>query len=434
MIRPSPQTDELDRGYWGRVIRWNGWDNERNALGILRRQKANAELGSRQEPLIKLIAEIAGLSTEVFAQQHTILPLRRGITSYQTDLQHDAAENTDMLWTTSMRVSRPGAYFCPDCVITDIERQGYSYWRRTLQIPGLYQCSHHRSGLHYVDTSAAFDQDSEFYLKSGIQIPSHLCTAAQVNPAIQRYLTLAQAFLLRSEPLAVRPIALQLKNCAKEFGLQCNPGKVKQALLSDLVIAKFGREWLHAVVPKLAVKPEGEWFNPIDGVLYCQTNSSNTVAYLIAASALFETFDQAMFALENNSEAELMVSHRKSVNISKNELIKRYAATGGDYRATAEHFPQINDFVVRQRLQTLGLPNFSGRSHLNLQQAAIAFYLEEKSLIESAMVFGVPLQQLESLVRNAGCGFAKVLAIMAQDGERRYFNKTQQNLPTVCLG
>ncbi|QBC42482.1 hypothetical protein [Iodobacter fluviatilis] len=141
-----------------------------------------------------------------------------------------------------------------------------------------------------------------------------------------------------------------------------------------------------------------------------------------------------MFALENNSEAELMVSHRKSVNISKNELIKRYAATGGDYRATAEQFPQINDFVVRQRLQTLGLPNFSGRSHLNLQQAAIAFYLEEKSLIESAMVFGVPLQQLESLVRNAGCGFAKVLAIMAQDGERRYFNKTQQNLPTVCLG
>lgn len=279
----------------------------------------------------------------------------------------------------------------------------------------------------------AFKQAPEDSLKTGIQIPGHLNIAVQSNPAIQRYLMLSQAFLDRSTSLAVRPIALQLKIRAVELGLQIYAGNVKQALLSDLVISKFGREWLQAVMPKLAAKPEGELLNSIDGVLYCQTNSSNTVAYLLAASALFETFDQAMLALETNGDTELKVSYRKSVSINENELLKHYAASGGDYRATTELYPQINDFVVRKRLQTLGLPNFGGRSHPNLLQAASAFYVEEKSLIESAAVFGVPLQQLESLVRNAGLGITKVLKMIVQGGEQRFFTKTQQNLPTACF-
>ena len=77
--------------------------------------------------------------------------------------------------------------------------------------------------------------------------------------------------------------------------------------------------------------------------------------------------------------------------------------------------------------------DYRGRGHPNLLQAASAFYLEQKSLIESATVFGVPLQQLESLVRNAGVSMTKVLKMIAQGGEQRYFTKTQQNLPTVFV-
>ncbi|WP_348944439.1 hypothetical protein ABHF33_13535 [Chitinibacter sp. FCG-7] len=244
---------------------------------------------------------------------------------------------------------------------------------------------------------------------------------------------LAQAFLERPKPLAVRPIAMNFKKKATELGLQTYAGKVKHALLSDLVISKFGREWLQAVMPKLAAKSEGKILNSIDGVLYCYKSSSTSVAYLLAASALFETYDQAMLALEATDEEEQVVSSRQSIRIPKNELPKHYAASNGDYRATTELFPKINDFVVRNRLQALGLPNFGGRSHPNLLQAASAFYLEQKSLIESATVFGVPLSQLESLVRNAGVSMAKVLKMIAQGGEQRFFTKTQQNLPTVCF-
>ncbi|WP_157669951.1 hypothetical protein [Chitinibacter sp. GC72] len=186
-------------------------------------------------------------------------------------------------------------------------------------------------------------------------------------------------------------------------------------------------------MPKLAAKPEGKILNSIDGVLYCYKSSSTSVAYLLAACALFETYDQAMLALEATDQEEQVVSSRQTIRINEYELLKYYAASNGDYRATTELFPNINDFVVRNRLQALGLPNFGGRGHPNLLQAASAFYLEQKSLIESATVFDIPLPQLESLVRNVGVSMAKVLKMIAQGGEQRFFTKTQQNLPTVCF-
>ncbi|QLI82533.1 hypothetical protein HZU75_13910 [Chitinibacter fontanus] len=123
---------------------------------------------------------------------------------------------------------------------------------------------------------------------------------------------------------------------------------------------------IEPLLPRLAKKPFGEFFKPIDGILLCQVDTLTTLAYLIAISTLFESTEQALAVLENSSPAEL--------ENASNTLV-------------------------------------AGHWHPKLYQAVTAFYLEEQSLTESADQFGIPLQQLESLARNAGVGFVKTLTM-----------------------
>ena len=87
---------------------------------------------------IELLSCVAGLELPAFVRQHTTVPLRRGITSYRAEAEHGSPENRSMLRFTRTRLTRPGAFFCRDCVAADQDFHERSYWRREHQTPGLH--------------------------------------------------------------------------------------------------------------------------------------------------------------------------------------------------------------------------------------------------------------------------------------------------------
>jgi hypothetical protein len=49
------------------------------------------------------------------------------------------------------------AQFCKECVRSDEEKIGYSYWRRSHQIPGIHRCANHdKHPLSQVGAKSAF--------------------------------------------------------------------------------------------------------------------------------------------------------------------------------------------------------------------------------------------------------------------------------------
>lgn len=409
LITPAALPDEIDRGYLGRVMRINGVTNEREISVQMAEHVGMGDLPRREAPCVVLLSKVANVQVTEFVRQHTMLPLRRGITSYQPDLKHGCESNPSMLWTSAMRVARPGGYFCRDCVKEDEEFHGLSYWRRDHQIPGLLWCQKHKTRLHYRDSADAFLAAPSQFVDDCHTISEPWVKEAFNNQVVQRFLDISSDLIGRAAPFSVKRVSAVLKARAASRGFQTYSGSAKAPLLSDAVVGQFGREWLATVLPALADKQEGTILNSMDGVLYLANSASSVTAYILALSILFETPEDALNAIIWFEDVGPTKRHRTLAKaIKPEELRLAYMESRGNYSATANSLG-VSYAAVRKPLLSMGLPNLTGANGHDLEKAVAAFFLEGRSLEDSAAVGKISRKVMEELVRTTGSAFGNVL-------------------------
>lgn len=421
LIIPSPLPDELDRGYFGMVMRVNGVSTEREMDTLLANRAGLSGRGRGEYSRIEILSRAAHIALEDFVRDHTTLPLRRAITSYQPDLEHGCQANARILWYSGMRVTRPGAYFCPECVNEDLQFHGRAYWRRDHQIPGMFWCSKHLTCLCYRDEESAFRSVPSEFVENCHTVPE-AWLALQSSPAVESFLTISSALMQRRSPFAVKLVAEVLRQRALAAGFQTYPGKVRAPLLSDAVVAAFGKKWLSAVMPTLANKPAGEVLHPMDGVLFLQTSASSATAYILALAVLFDTPEQALNALIRPEMPQLCRRPRPASPIVDSQTLRSaYIQSRGSYRGVATLL-DLPASTVTKRLGKLALPNISGKRGSSLARAALMFLKDGRSLSESAASASIDPEILEELLRVIGTGFMDLLEDIARvdsDGERK---------------
>lgn len=415
MIHVLPQPDELDRGYLGRAMRWNGFQKEKEFIDYLA-SYFDAKDASRYEmPLVVLLSRLAGSSVSNFVKQHTTMPFRRGITSYQPDLEHGSEQSRSMLSMSAMRIARPGAYFCMHCVRADLAKTGVTYWRRSWQLPGHFICRQHQEPLHYVAHERAFLASPADCLLESQQVPAAWMAFLQTTPAIQRFIDIADYLMKRPNALDVRDVSCVLKAQADTHGLQTYAGPVKQSLLSDLVASQFDQAWLQEVFHELLGKQEGDWFDPIDGVLCKKTSASSVIAYVLAAAALYPDTNSAINALSDAKTASALLNRGKSkIVLNANRLREAYIEERGNHAGVAQHFPSVAMPIVTVRLNELGLPNLYQNISRNqkLFNGLMAFLVGGCSLSEAAENAAVSVSVLETLLRRSSVGLLQALQAM----------------------
>lgn len=416
MIHVQPLPDELDRGYLGRAMRWNGFQKEKEFVDYMA-SCFDAEGASRRDvPLLMLLSRVAGLPVPTFVKRHTTLPFRRGITSYQPDLEHGAEQRLSMLGLSGMRIARPGAYFCAHCVLADLASTGVTYWRRSWQLPGHFVCRQHREPLRYVTHEKAFLSSPTAFLLESLQVPDEWMTFLQTTPAIQRFIDIADYLVTRPHALDVRDVSCVLKAQADEHGLQTYAGPVKLPLLSDLVASQFDPAWLQEVFHELIGKPSGDWVDPIDGVLCKKTSASSVIAYVLAAAVLYPDAKSAIAALSGAKavSARLNRGRRSKVVLNESRLREAYIEERGSHAGVAQQFPSVAMPIVTARLNELGLPNL--RQNINRNQKLVdgmtAFLEGGCSLTEAAENVAVPVSVLETLLRRSSIGLQQALQAM----------------------
>lgn len=400
---PTLLPSEIDRSYLGAIMRANGVVKKDDIEKKMASHTGQKGKSRRDVPCIKLLASLAQVQVASFVKHHTTLPLRRGITSYHPESEHGAEEeNQSMLWTTAMRVARPGAYCCHACIEHDLATYGRSYWHREHQIPGQFWCSTHGTPLHYMEQERSFLSAPDQLLNDSRLVTEPWVNKSMGNRFIKSFLAISCELLSREKPFSVKHISGLLKEKALLHGLHSHSGKIKAPLLSDAIIDNFGREWLATVMPTLADKQMGKLLSQMDGVLYLTTSASSTSAYLLALAYLFETPEDALIALTHFDEISIKAGRARLIHkIDWHDLQSAYIRAHGSYAKTAKLL-ETTYSAICSRLSSMKLPNLKNECWQSMQKTATAFFVEGKSLRDSFNASGLELDMLEDFVRVTG--------------------------------
>jgi hypothetical protein len=232
------------------------------ALGHLRRvivfEPSNEQLFHKRNlttcDAIDRLAEIGGLSRYDYVRGHTLLPLFRAVVDdvriedFSKSPDHRALCLQAKLSTLTTEFVR----YCPDCSEEDQEFWGFSYWRRTHQVPGLDACPKHDQVLRIV---------------AGRCLPSvlpHQCKSKTTNPklpscpAVDVYMEIAFGMLELTSPVPRLGLRKLIARLAMSMNLEFRSNtKLSGPFLSDRALEVFPDAWLRRHFPSLVKRRRG---------------------------------------------------------------------------------------------------------------------------------------------------------------------------------
>lgn len=276
--------DEFSLGYRGRLMAINFHTKPARMIRELR-----LELNQHSAPEASLLAMASHLRTQDFVRKHTLIPLFRTVlnSNCKIHIPHGDPSGMDIIKSSAMIPIRKGAYFCPACVNDDCQ-DGFSYWRRTHQLPGIDWCIKHQAPLLMAQSIDAF----HFTPKDALErsVPATEDRTILDSAVLQRYAHIVVGFLNYDRPISIPQARTKLVNKAKEVGLHISFNR-KQSVLCAEALGLLPKQWLHAHFPNIDKNA------PTIAIEEMTTRYRNLSASALAALFLAVFFDSADAAL-----------------------------------------------------------------------------------------------------------------------------------------
>ena len=412
-IRPSPFPDEIASGYKGRILRHNGWIDEKDAMHYLLEWSGCEGTSLRHVSTVEILAKIAGMEVTQFVRDHTTLPLRRSILPYAVGVPHGSSEQGSVLWTMALRDLRPGAYFCLNCVEEDQSFHGTPYWRREHQMPGLYWCPKHGSPLNHLESKKAFLSSPADFNGDRPFLEEQWTDVLKESDSIQRFLTILSDLLATRQPLDERYVARRARERAMELGLHTGRGLVKNRLLSDLIKTEFDKPWLESVVPGIAEQTSGRSLHPVDRALLGKRAGVSAVVYALAFAALYTSANDATNAMMNRSAADSTTRTPLTASDQFDDglLRKAYATNKGSHTEAAASI-QANRSTITRRLDFLGLPALGHIDAGKVRDVIRLVLTGDMTLSAACAANSVPMAAIEVILRGGLSPLSRAIKVI----------------------
>ncbi len=306
VVTPASLPDEFVRGYRGRVLRLNGWRQDRRDELCMLEQFIGKKVSSHDIPMGELLACMAQVNLEHFARSHSMYPLQRAIANEVGGGLLGVGGHRKLAMDQLFWVPRPRAYLCRACIEEDLAFHGISYWRREHQISGQYQSNKHRLPLMSVETRLhhAFHESPAWVLPEATPVPTQMLARQISSPAIDRYLEICSHLLVGTMVLSKEAVSQVASRRANQLGIEVDERHVLRSLLwSPEIQGCIDTRWLESTF--------SESFN-VSG--HRRTESAggvwhSTFVSALVFGALYQTADEAINAMTRVSHAESRVAN-----------------------------------------------------------------------------------------------------------------------------
>lgn len=409
----EPLPDEICRGHAGRLRHRNRLRDLVSLTKALR-----VQIGSSDLSLASTIARLCGMKPLEYAQLHTMTPFMACVVPGTVNMKRPWSEST--LRRIGAATPREDAYLCPLCVKEDEAFWGFSYWRRSHQLPGFSECQKHGTPLSYVQGWKGFDRPPKHWLNTAGA--TTICEPHLASPAVERFREAANALLERKAPFSADTFVRNLNGQARRQGVSVS-GKCEGRQLSSLAHKCFEHSWLNAMFASRTAWNPKKRFDPIDGATRTTANVTSA-AYCVALSTLFDSVSDGLRMVEDPVSRATQTTFRRNVQA-------RYYHHDGDLELLAQEFDR-NVEQLRQRLTRHRrglLEHESGAS----AKRTIGRFLAGEGLFAACARESASHHLIENLLRLYLSDLRAPLAVHAKkptSAKSSLSNKRRNNAPT----
>jgi TniQ len=300
MLTVLPHPDELAKGHLGRWRMINCIPSSSTCMEVMRDKFEQSGFGSRSTPFLHVLATFSGLENRYYERHHSMMP-------FMSFAVKDNLRTADGGWTPQVArwgllTPRKLAFMCPACIDEDKKNLGYSYWRRSHQLPSSFWCDKHpNERLHWAHSDAPFDRLPEDWLVESKTEVQSLQEAIREHPLFQKFEEACQQMLQGGSNRSVKLVRGLLCSKAHERGIAtaCNHNRpIKGFRFSDMVKQELPIGLLHAIWPSLLDKTAGAFYAEIDDAVRSGSLNSLGTGTALAISLLWGSTTTSFFEMD----------------------------------------------------------------------------------------------------------------------------------------
>lgn len=303
MITTSLMPDEIVNGYVGRLMTLNIANSKADFLGDLQKHIAP---DNPDASVISLIASASKSSQLDILKSNTILPFRRAAVA-ENGFNADEFLNPNVSDAGCFRTIRPGVVLCEDCILADIKKFKFSFWKTFHQLPGVDWCPVHHTPLRITKKkyiNSVYDMQPNAAMNKSVLICGYDEASPASNEAIYRYIQLVCFFLKIRTPVRARDIVNKLGAKAKEKH-NIHISRVyhsKRTTLADFAKASCSYPWLKRLFTRVDYPDQYGWLGEIDN---CMSITATSESFALALALIFDSTNEAIDFMINDLKIDV---------------------------------------------------------------------------------------------------------------------------------
>lgn len=386
---PSIMPDEFHLGYFGRFATINGFADPKEANTYLMDHFSKGILYNSYNFLALKSAKLLNVLPENFIKNHALVPLLRAPGNSSKKNHH-----LDVISSLGNRLIQPHVSFCEKCIHEDIDYWGFSFWRRSHQLPGVGTCSKHNENLCRISENNAIYTQPSIHLKHQHFIRNETGVKDAENPYVIKYMELVNDFMDMNANINNNALAQLLAAKAKELNLRIHETGNRK-VLSDLIIEKYPSDWIKLHFPTLQLKKIGEFSHEFDRVLIPGTRQTIT-KILLAIPVLIPDADSRILSYANYIKP---VTRPKKTVLTDNQIIDTYVSHKGNIKQISAEVNRKSS-TLSEKLKLLGCPPLGKVDRETI--SALNAFLNGASLADVMLRPGVNTGVFSEILRVSG--------------------------------
>lgn len=278
LVVPKLLPDEFILGWLGRFSIANGRDDTWCFLNELKTERKLVAPADQTTYLTsELVTDYVEISPLDLKKLHTFAPWFRCC----DNTEQSQESILDGSRSETIRKAAHRSSYCLDCIRQDGELWGWTYWRRSQQLPGVTHCLKHGTRLHFTSSLC-------FITHSPLRAISIGKPVVDGSSFAQHYSEIAVGMMEEARPRNLRSVRESLNNLIAVLSGESTFVRSEQ-FLASAAMKKVPDTWVsHAFLGKVTK-------NQVVRTISTSTTNRLTPAYVaIALSVLFDDSEQAL--------------------------------------------------------------------------------------------------------------------------------------------